>query len=75
MSIPETARTVVWSQETVLLLVRAPVLYLEDKMTTTTAQKFIGIDISKTSLDVAIGIVRFWQFGIMLGERKSSCGD
>jgi len=64
VSIPETARTVVWSQETVLLLVRAPVLYLEDKMTTTTAQKFIGIDISKTSLDVAVWDSEiFWQFG------------
>lgn len=62
VSVPETARTVVRSLETVSLLVRAPVLYLEDKMTTTTKQKFIGIDISKANLDIAIwGSEEFWR--------------
>jgi transposase len=50
----EKARTVVWSQETVLLLVRAPVLYTEDTMTSSTSEIFIGIDVSKAKLDVAI---------------------
>jgi hypothetical protein len=63
VSIPETARTVVRSLEIVSMLVRAPVLYLEDNTITTTEQKVIGIDISKDTLDVEIWDSEvFWQF-------------
>ena len=62
VSVPETARTVVRSIETVSLLMRAPVLYLEEKMTSKTNEIFIGIDISKATLDIAIwGSEEYWQ--------------
>lgn len=44
------------------MLVRAPVLYLEDTMTSKKSDNFIGIDISKAELDVANwGTGSYWQ--------------
>ena len=44
------------------MLVRAPVLYLEDNMTSTQKEIFVGIDVSKTTMDVAFWDSEiFWQ--------------
>ena len=48
VSVTETARTVIKYFEIVLMLVRAPVLYPEETMTTTTKEALIDLDISKT---------------------------
>ena len=64
VSVEEIARTVVRTQESVLSLVRAPVLYLEDLMTDNSIEYFVGIDVSKAILDVAIWESEvYWQFG------------
>ena len=64
VSVNEIARTVVRTLESVLSLVRAPVLYLEELMTDNKVEYFVGIDVSKAILDVAIWESEvYWQFG------------
>lgn len=59
----DIARTVVRTLESVLSLVRAPVLYLEELMTDNKVEYFVGIDVSKAILDVAIWESEvYWQF-------------
>ena len=63
VSILEIARTVVRSKKTVSLLVRAPVLYPEDTMTNKKKETYIGMDISKAKIDVAVwGREETWEF-------------
>ncbi len=59
VSISEIARTVVRSQKTVELLVRASILYREDAM----PEQYIGMDISQAQIDVArYGQKKTWAF-------------
>ena len=44
------------------MLVRAPVIYQEDTMTTSKTSKFIGFEISKANLVIALwGNEEYWQ--------------
>lgn len=64
MSLTKLARTVVWTVESEFSLVRARLLYPEGKMTSKADEVFVGIDVSKRQLDLAVwGESDIWRYG------------